>query len=265
MRRYTSNHYVPQWLQYRFFPACQKDKRFFYLDLHPEKFVSQGHKYTRRDLMRWGPRNCFCIDDLYTTALGDWKSTEIEEKFFGPIDKNGRSSIKYFSDFEHPSANQRMFSDLLRYMSTQKLRTPKGLANVAFIAGTSDKNATLFTVQRLRDMFCAIWTECVWSIVDASESKTKFLLSDHPITVYNKACFPGSKHCRGHNDPAIWLTGLHRYFQSDDAGRSSVLSVDGRLWRLMAAGSTIWSRDGIRRGHRRRSVDACRWRFRWGP
>ena len=162
--------------------------------------------------MRWGPRNCFCIDDLYTTALGDWKSTEIEEKFFGPIDKNGRSSIKYFSDFEHPSANQRMFSDLLRYMSTQKLRTPKGLANVAFIAGTSDKNATLFTVQRLRDMFCAIWTECVWSIVDASESKTKFLLSDHPITVYNKACFPGSKHCRGHNDPAIWLTGTHTIF-----------------------------------------------------
>ena len=32
--------------------------------------------------MRWGPPRCFYRDDLYSTQFGDWKSTEIEEKFF---------------------------------------------------------------------------------------------------------------------------------------------------------------------------------------
>jgi hypothetical protein len=39
---------------------------------------------------------------------------------------------------------------------------------------------------RLRNLYCAIWTECVWLLADASRSPTKFLVSDHPVTVYNR-------------------------------------------------------------------------------
>jgi hypothetical protein len=37
-------------------------------------------------------------------------------------------------------------------------------------------------------------------------------MSDHPVTVYNRACFPGSEWCRGFNDPDIRMVGTHTYF-----------------------------------------------------
>lgn len=212
MPGFTRNHYVPQWFQYRFLPPGQKGSKFFYLDLHPEVRVSNGHRYKRNSLMRWGPPRCFCLDDLYTTALGDWKSTEIEEKFFGPIDSRGKAAVEYFSTFTHPSADGGQFHAMLPYMSIQKIRTPKGLAYLAAITRSAHKNEVLMRMQELQRMFCAIWTECVWSIADASNASTKFILSDHPITVYNNACFPASKHCRGYHDPEIWLTGTHTLF-----------------------------------------------------
>ena len=212
MTEYSRNHYVPRWLQYRFIPPAQKENKFYYLDLKPETCISNKRKYTRRAVMRWGPPKCFCIHDLYTTAFGDWKSTEIEERFFGPLDEQGKSAVEYFASFEHPSADGEKLNALLRYMSTQKMRASKGLEELAKIIMSTDKNQTLLGIQKLRDMYCAIWTECVWGIIDASDSKLKFLLSDHPITVYNKGCFPGSKHCLGYNDPPIWLTGTHTIF-----------------------------------------------------
>ena len=61
-------------------------------------------------------------------------------------------------------------------------------------------------------MHCALWSECVWCIVDASKANTKFILSDNPVTVYNKGCFPKSHWCKGVNDPDIWLNGTHTIF-----------------------------------------------------
>ena len=67
-------------------------------------------------------------------------------------------------------------------------------------------------MQEIHRMHCALWTECIWSIVNASQSETKFILSDHPVTVYNQGCFPRSKWCRGANDPGIWLNVTHTIF-----------------------------------------------------
>lgn len=212
MPEFTRNHFVPQWYQCRFIPPAHKEKKFYYLDLKPETKVSNGHRYTRKNIMRWGPPRCFCADDLYTTRFGSWKSTEIEEKFFGPIDDDGKRAVDYFATFEHPSISDEHFHALLPYMSIQKIRTPKGLANFAALTGTADKNALLLKMQELQQMYCAIWTECVWSIADASNSQIKFILSDHPVTVYNERCFPQSNHCRDYNDPDIWLSGTHTIF-----------------------------------------------------
>ena len=212
MPQYVRNHYVPQWFQYRFLPSDRTEKKFYYLDLKPETRTSNGHTYSRKALMRWGPPRCFFNDDLYTTQFGDWKSTEIEERFFGPVDEKGKSAVEYFSTFEHPNANGDELEAMLRYLSIQKLRTPKGLANFAAITRSSNKNEVLIQMQRLKDIFCALWTECVWSIADASDSETKFILSDHPITVYNRGCFPESKFCRHNADPPISLSGTHTIF-----------------------------------------------------
>lgn len=209
MPDYRRNHYVPVWYQRRF---LSRDKRFYYLDLAPDVVVSGNRRHKRNELLRWGPRGCFFEHDLYTAKFAQWESTAIEEKFFGKIDSVGSASIEFWSNFEHPGADGESFQNLLLYMSLQKLRTPKGLDYLADLVKLSDKNMVLFKLQELKQLFCALWTECIWSIIDASESKTKFILSDHPVTVYNKACFPLSKWCLGHRDPEIWFNGTHTLF-----------------------------------------------------
>jgi hypothetical protein len=97
-------------------------------------------------------------------------------------------------------------------MSIQKLRTPKGLGFLSQAFGISDRNRLLMTVQQLQAMYCAIWTDSVWQIADAKDSPTKFIISDHPVTVYNRGCFPGSKYCLGFNDPDIRYVATHTYF-----------------------------------------------------
>jgi hypothetical protein len=212
MSDFKRNHYVPEWFQRRFLPNETKDRKFFYLDLNPETVSIKKHKYIRNALLRWGPPSCFCQDDLYTTRFGNWESTEIEEKFFGRVDSAAPAAVDYFANFKHPSVDESAFQNLVLYMSIQKLRTPKGLAFLSEVARISDKNNVLFKMQELRQIFCALWTECIWSIVDASQSDTKFVLSDHPVTVYNKSCLPGSKWCLGHRDPDIALSATHTLF-----------------------------------------------------
>lgn len=213
MSNYTRNHYVPQWYQKKFLTEVGRERKFYYLDLHPETLtIANGRTYQRDQLLRWGPPKCFCEDDLYSTRFSNWKFTEIEEKFFGILDSNGKSAIEYFDNFSHPNADPNAFQAFLPYISVQRLRTPKGLKYLSEVTKSKNKNELLFTMQKLHRMYCALWTECVWSIVDASNSNTKFILSDNPITFYNQGCFPQSRQCRGVSDPGTWLNGTHTIF-----------------------------------------------------
>lgn len=212
MPDYRRNHYVPEWYQYLFLPDDVQEKKFFYLDLTPDTAISGKKRYKRKSLLRWGPPKCFCEQNLYTTKFGEWESTEIEEKFFGKVDNFAGAAVEYWSNFKHPSVDQESLHNLLLYMSIQKLRTPKGLKNLANLVKLSDKNMVLIKLQKLQQIFCALWTECVWCIVDASQSETKFIISDHPVTVYNQGCFPRSEWCQDANDPDIWFNGTHTIF-----------------------------------------------------
>ncbi len=98
------------------------------------------------------------------------------------------------------------------YMSTQKLRTPKGLAWLAEQIETSHQDSILHAMIRFRQLYCSIWAECVWLIADASQSETKFIISDHPVTVYNRRCGPRSSWCHGNSDPDIRYHGTHTIF-----------------------------------------------------
>ena len=212
MSVYRNNHYVPVWYQERFIQTNSREQKFYFLDLKPEVIDAGKKQYKRNELLRWGPRRCFCEQDLYTTKYGEWLSTDIEKHFFGPIDAYARPALDYFANFEHPDASGDMFERLMVYMSLQKLRTPKGMVHLSRLIKNNDKNLVLRALQQLQQLFCAIWTECVWSIADATDSDTKFLLSDHPVTVYNQGCFPGSNWCKDNQDPDIWLTGTHTLF-----------------------------------------------------
>ena len=88
--------------------------KFLFLYLKPDiKTAPNGKKYPRKPLLRWGPPRCFYEDHLYTTRFLEWESTEIEEKFFGRLDTNGKKAVEYFSEFEHPSASQKAFHEFL--------------------------------------------------------------------------------------------------------------------------------------------------------
>jgi hypothetical protein len=102
---YRENHYVPQWYQRRFLPD-QGEQKFRYLDLKPEVFSdANGVKRTRKPLHRWGTNSCFKETDLYTTRFGNFQSTDIEQFFFGRVDRQGKNAVEYFSTFQHPSAD----------------------------------------------------------------------------------------------------------------------------------------------------------------
>lgn len=210
---FRHNHYVPKWHQKRFVPAGQVDQELFYLDLKPGSFTDpRGVVHAKRNPRRQGFKFCFAERDLYTTTLSGIGPTEVEQQFFGNIDREGRRAVEYFSNFAHPWDGTQLFQELTRYMSTQKLRTPKGLSWLSQQAGTRDKNVVLRALIQLQQIYSAIWAECVWLIADASESQTKFIISDHPVTVYNRRCGPRSAWCRGDNDPDIRYHGTHTIF-----------------------------------------------------
>ena len=209
---YRNHHYVTQWYQKKFMQPGEHE--LFYLKLMPETFADlRGVVHTRKPLRKQGSRMCFAEKDLYTARIHGIETTDIEKYFFGDIDAAGRNAVNYFEGFSHPPhpwANS--LNDIMRFMSTQKLRTPKGLASFSAKLGYSNKDAILHEMMRLQQLHCAAWVESVWLIADASRSSTKFIVSDHPVTVYNRECGPRSHWCRGANDPDIWLNGSHTIF-----------------------------------------------------
>jgi hypothetical protein len=125
---YQNNHYVPEWYQKRFLLPGQKEQALFYLDFQPGFSVdAKGGVRPNQAIRRKGPRHCFAEKDLYTTAFGNEESKNIEKYFFGQIDFDGKRAVEFIANFAHPSFDGKAFENLLMYMSTQKLRTIKGL------------------------------------------------------------------------------------------------------------------------------------------
>ncbi len=209
---YRNHHYVPQWYQKKF--MLPGEHELFHLDLNPDTFTDpRGVSHVRRAVKRQGSKKCCVEEDLYTTKIRGIEVKDIEKYFFGNIDTKGRPAVEYFENFGYPLKHWgTSLNDIMRYMSTQKLRTPKGLSFLSEKIGSADKDAILRSMIRVRDIHCAIWMECVWLIADASQSDTKFIVSDHPVTVYNRECGPRSQWCRSSNDPEIWLQGTHTIF-----------------------------------------------------
>jgi Protein of unknown function (DUF4238) len=216
--KYKENHYVPVWYQQRFLPT-EGERKFWYLDLVPDQVRDpRGILRKKTDLHRWGAVSCFKETDLYTVKYGRYESTGIERFFFGKVDEEGRKAVEFFAryqsfgDFQGDMNPESFLRSLLNYMSIQKFRTPKGLRYLASIAHATDKNRLLTEMQRLQNLHCAIWTECVWALVSADETQTKLILSDHPVTVYNREVFPDGVYARQHTDADFRTTGTHTYF-----------------------------------------------------
>ncbi len=126
---YKNNHYVPIWYQKRFATPTLPDNKMHQLDLKPPKYTDRkGKIHIGTTVKKYGFANCFCEEDLYTTTFNGITSREIEKHFFGKVDTVGKTAIEQCADYSHPWNGADFVNELLMYMSTQKLRTPKGLA-----------------------------------------------------------------------------------------------------------------------------------------
>ncbi|MDA1228829.1 MAG: DUF4238 domain-containing protein [Chloroflexi bacterium] len=208
------NHYVPEWYQRRFLPIGVNSAEFYRLDLKPDSVVdAKGKTHKLGNLKKGGPQKLFVEEDLYTTTIAGLESNEIERTFFGRVDRLGQQAVDYFATFD--SLGEGMFKayqDLIPFLCMQKFRTPKGLKYLSQLVEADDKNIILSELQRLTRIYGAVWTESIWCIADATSSDTKFIVSDHPVTVYNEDCKPESEFCRGANDPEVRLVGSHTLF-----------------------------------------------------
>jgi hypothetical protein len=169
-----------------------KSTRFHYLDLHPDTVVSGEVRYQRRALLHWGPARCFYKDDLYTLKLGNWTTDQIEKRFFGEIDNRGRKAVEIFRGYNgYRDDVGQAFQDLTPYMDAQRFRTPRGLDWIKKRAGLSDQRQTLVLMQGVFQLHTTMWAEGVWEIARAPHSPTKFIVTDEPVTFFNRRVFPG--------------------------------------------------------------------------
>lgn len=208
-----NNHYVPQWYQRGFLFGTSN--QLHYLDLSPEKrMLSDDRVITMNDHNIWPTSKCFFERDLYTTFFGEYINDEIEKKLFGEIDNTGSKAVRAFIS-EDVSEWHKHFSNFFSYIDSQKIRTPKGLHWIKNQYSMLDQNQLMREMQEIRTIHCTIWSEGVREIISARNSTVKFILSDHPVTVYNPAYPPESEQCTYPNDPSIALKGTQTIFPLD--------------------------------------------------
>jgi hypothetical protein len=225
---FRHNHYVPRWYQERFLPAERKQRELHYL--HKELRTvrdGRGRRITLPEMERRTLRNCFAERDLYTLTFRDVSSTDLERLFFGQIDDQGRTAVDFWTSYDCMQYAGEVLQPLLTYLSTQRLRTPKGLDWLARQLGSHNLMATLGAVVQFQLLFGAIWSECIWHVADATVSPTKFIVSDHPVTLYNRDVSPLNRQSQGSGDPDVRLNGTHTIFP---LSMERVLILTHRSW-----------------------------------
>ncbi|MGF6547160.1 hypothetical protein [Paraburkholderia youngii] len=120
---------------------------------------------------------------------------EVEKYLFGSIDERGAKAVRAFAVGDR-SAMHHSFQDFFEYLDAQKLRTPKALDWIKSRYSALDQLQLMREMQGLRLMHCTMWTEGVREIVSAEDSDVKFMVTDHPVAVYNAALPPESPECR---------------------------------------------------------------------
>jgi len=208
-----NNHYVPQWYQRGFLAPGQS--RLFYLNLDPDrKTLPDGRQVPRKSLHEWGTTNCFVEYDLYTTHFGPIVNDDVEKYLFGVIDDKGAKAVRAFAGGTHADVHE-SFQDFFEYLAAQKLRTPKGLDWIRSCYGAMGQVDLMVELQALRLMHCTMWVEAVREIVSAQDSDVKFILTDHPVTVYNAALDRTSEQCVYPQDPLVAALGSQTLFALD--------------------------------------------------
>lgn len=203
MSKTRDNHYVPRWYQAGFFEAGRNT--LAYLDMRPDRrTLADGRTIVAKSKFDAPTSRCFYQTDLYSTFFGTLVNDEIERRLFGAIDSKGANAVRAFMGTDVAEWHGH-FETFFSYVDLQKIRTPKGLDWLKTQYPSLAQNELMYEMQGIRLIHCTIWTEGVREIVSAEDADTKFIISDHPITIYNYAAPPEAALCSYPNDPSIML------------------------------------------------------------
>lgn len=204
------NHFVPRWYQKGFFEPSRST--LAYLDLDPPgRTLDDGRVITERSLFDAPTKRCFFQTDLYSTFFGRSVDDEIERRLFGTIDTSGADAVRAFLGDDLSQWHEH-FRTLFEYIDIQKIRTPKGLDWLKAQYPALDQNELMMEMQGIRMLHFTIWTEGVREIVSAQDADTKFIVTDHPVTIYNHAAPPAAAMCAYPHDPSITLKASQTIF-----------------------------------------------------
>jgi Protein of unknown function (DUF4238) len=210
MSKTRNNHFVPRWYQGGFFEIGRNT--LAYLDMKPpQRVLHDGREVTERNLFNAPTSRAFQQHDLYSTFFGTSVNDEIERRLFGDVDARGSNAVKAFAGADIGEWH-RNFQTLFEYIDVQKIRTPKGLDWLKAQYPDLTQNDLMFEMQGIRMMHCTIWSEGVREIVSAEDAEVKFIISDHPVTIYNYAAPPEAHACVYPNDPTIALKASQTIF-----------------------------------------------------
>jgi Protein of unknown function (DUF4238) len=199
-----NNHYVPQWYQEGFFEPGHSS--LAYVDLTPDrKVLPDGRVIVQRAAWDETPTSmAFRQKDLYSTFFGTSVNDEIERRLFGDIDRRGSKAVRAFAGSDEREWHEH-FQTLFEFLDIQKIRTPKGLDWLKAQYPALSQNELMFEMQGIRMLHCTIWVGGVREIVSAEDADVKFIISDHPVTIYNHAVPPTEETCAYPLDPGIAL------------------------------------------------------------
>lgn len=211
MSKTRNNHYVPQWYQEGFFEPGRSS--LSYVDMTPDrKVLPDGRVIVQNSAWDDTPTSmAFRQRDLYSTFFGTSINDEIERHLFGDIDTRGSKAVRAFLGTDVREWHEH-FQTFFEYLDIQKIRTPKGLDWLKTQYPKLTQNELMYEMQGIRMMHCTIWVGGVREIVSAEDSDVKFIVSDHPVTIYNHALPPEEKRNDYPRDPGIALRASQTIF-----------------------------------------------------
>lgn len=204
------NHYVPVWHQTGF-RLNETDN--WLLDISAPRLRPDGTPIVLRPCRR-PAKSSFWENELYVTRFGEVINDEVETVLFQEIDNYGADAVRAFVGGDEQAMHYQLKS-LLSYLGAQKLRTPKGLAWIQAHYPALSKVELLTELQHLRHMFGTLWAESVREIVSAESSEVKFLITDHPVTMFNAVLPEDAPQFADPMDPPLTWNGTQTLFALD--------------------------------------------------
>lgn len=207
------NHYVPKWYQRRF--CIDNPGKLHFLDLSPQEIrLPDGSLVTLKNVKERPYSSGFVKKDLYTTFFGQIVNDDIERMLFGKLDAAGSQAVNAFVGTNEAGWNKH-FQNFFTYIDAQKIRTPKGLSWLRAHYPELSQIELMEEMQAIRNLHCLLWAEGVREIVSAENCSSKFVVTDHPVTVYNYAHPPTSEKCQFPHDPAVKMAGTQTLYALD--------------------------------------------------